>query len=140
MPIFYVKEGCYEMPRNAIISLFTGAGGFDLGFHLSGHFRTAVALDSQEQFCDTLRDNQSRGFFEDTRIIEADLRERKDGSINRDQTHTPRPSTHFSRTCSQLVLHGDYLMYQHYKSLNPLLYHISLQDVRVWTSSLETDS
>lgn len=41
----------------SIVSLFTGAGGFDLGFEVSG-FETKVAVEVDETCCKTLRSNR----------------------------------------------------------------------------------
>ncbi len=47
------------MSKNpTIISLYTGAGGLDLGFHAAG-LRTAVAVEMDADSCETLRLNQS---------------------------------------------------------------------------------
>jgi DNA (cytosine-5)-methyltransferase 1 len=46
-----------NQPR--VLSLFTGAGGLDLGFHAAG-FRTAVAVEMDHRCCETLRANRSR--------------------------------------------------------------------------------
>ena len=40
-----------------IISLFSGAGGLDIGFEAAG-FETAVAVELDESCCDTLRTNK----------------------------------------------------------------------------------
>ena len=42
--------------KNKIISLFSGAGGMDIGFHRAG-FETAVAVEQDPSCCDTLRKN-----------------------------------------------------------------------------------
>src|SRR5262245_132985 len=42
------------MGRPKVISLYTGAGGLDYGFESAG-FRTAVALDSDNDSCETIR-------------------------------------------------------------------------------------
>lgn len=45
--------------RPTLVSLFTGAGGLDIGLELAG-FRTVAALDSDEDCVSTLRLNQER--------------------------------------------------------------------------------
>jgi DNA (cytosine-5)-methyltransferase 1 len=45
--------------KPTVISLFTGAGGLDLGFHAAG-LRTAVAVEMDDDCCATLRANKSR--------------------------------------------------------------------------------
>lgn len=51
-----------------IISLFSGAGGLDYGFHKAG-FRTVVANEYDPKICPTFRAN-----FPDTTLIEGDIR------------------------------------------------------------------
>lgn len=51
-----------------IISLFSGAGGLDLGFHKAG-FRTVVANEYDKKICPTFRAN-----FPDVKLIEGDIR------------------------------------------------------------------
>lgn len=51
-----------------IISLFSGAGGLDLGFHKAG-FRTVVANEYDKKICPTYRIN-----FPDVKLIEGDIR------------------------------------------------------------------
>lgn len=53
----------------ALISLFSGAGGLDLGFHKAG-FSTAVANEYDSQICPTFRAN-----FPDVNLIEGDIRD-----------------------------------------------------------------
>ena len=52
----------------ALISLFSGAGGLDLGFHKAG-FKTAVANEFDAKICPTFRYN-----FPDVCLIEGDIR------------------------------------------------------------------
>jgi len=47
------------MKKPSVISLFTGAGGLDLGFHEAG-LRTAVAVEIDHDCCETLRANKGR--------------------------------------------------------------------------------
>lgn len=51
-----------------IISLFSGAGGLDLGFHKAG-FQTVVANEYDKCICPTFRKN-----FPDVKLIEEDIR------------------------------------------------------------------
>ncbi len=51
-----------------LISLFTGAGGLDLGFHKAG-FKTLVANEFDKKICPTFRAN-----FPNVRLIEGDVR------------------------------------------------------------------
>lgn len=51
-----------------LISLFSGAGGLDLGFHRTG-FRTIVANEYDKKICSTFKVN-----FPDVNLIEGDIR------------------------------------------------------------------
>lgn len=51
-----------------LISLFSGAGGLDLGFHMAG-FRTVAANEFDTKICPTFRAN-----FPDVNLIEGDIR------------------------------------------------------------------
>jgi len=48
---------------NKIISLFTGAGGLDLGFHAMG-FEPAICVDHDPESCKTIRRNTNWAVFE----------------------------------------------------------------------------
>lgn len=52
-----------------VISLFSGAGGLDLGFHKAG-FNTVIANEFDKKICPTFRAN-----FPDVNLIEGDIRE-----------------------------------------------------------------
>lgn len=52
-----------------LISLFSGAGGLDLGFHKAG-FKTVIANEYDKNICPTFRKN-----FPDVRLIEGDIRQ-----------------------------------------------------------------
>ena len=51
-----------------LISLFSGAGGLDKGFHKAG-FKTVVANEFDKKICPTFKAN-----FPNTRLIEGDIR------------------------------------------------------------------
>ena len=51
-----------------LISLFSGAGGLDLGFHKAG-FKTVAANEFDAKICPTFRAN-----FPDVHLIEGDIR------------------------------------------------------------------
>lgn len=52
-----------------LISLFSGAGGLDLGFHKAG-FKVVTANEFDAKICPTFRAN-----FSDTNLIEGDIRD-----------------------------------------------------------------
>lgn len=53
--------------NNKIISLFSGAGGMDIGFEMSG-FKTAVAVEFDKSCCETLNKNKP-----DLPVIQGDI-------------------------------------------------------------------
>lgn len=57
------------------VSLFSGAGGLDVGLHQCGGFELLACLEMEEQFCETLRFNRDQGRLGslDTKIVQADL-------------------------------------------------------------------
>jgi DNA (cytosine-5)-methyltransferase 1 len=57
----YQKEGRVNKRKPTVISLFTGAGGLDLGFHAAG-LSTAVAVEMDARCCETLELNKRRGY------------------------------------------------------------------------------
>ena len=56
-----------------LISLFSGAGGLDLGFHKAG-FHTIIANEFDPKICPTFRAN-----FPETKLIEGDIRKVNEG-------------------------------------------------------------
>jgi DNA (cytosine-5)-methyltransferase 1 len=58
-----------QNPKHEILSLFSGAGGLDYGFELTGRFSTKVCIESEEIFCETLRNNQARGYLKGSTVI-----------------------------------------------------------------------
>ena len=58
--------------RPTAISLFSGAGGMDIGFERAG-FRTLAAIEKDPSCCKTVRENLPVH----TRVIEADIRDIK---------------------------------------------------------------
>jgi DNA (cytosine-5)-methyltransferase 1 len=45
------------------VSIFTGAGGMDIGFERAGHFDLLACLEKEETFCDSLVANRDAGHF-----------------------------------------------------------------------------
>jgi len=66
--------------RRAIktLSLFTGAGGLDIGFHAAG-FEVLACVEIDRNYCDTLEANKGaeRAFSPKTRILREDVRKFK---------------------------------------------------------------
>ena len=58
--------------KPSVISLFTGAGGLDLGFHAAG-LATAAAVEMDRRCCETLSANKARRYC--WRVIEAPIEE-----------------------------------------------------------------
>ena len=58
--------------KPSVISLFTGAGGLDLGFHAAG-LATAAAVEMDRRCCETLKANKTRGYAWE--VIEAPIEE-----------------------------------------------------------------
>lgn len=59
------------------VSLFSGAGGLDVGLEQTGGFDLLACVELEAEFCATLRSNRDAGRFgkASTRIIQADLSE-----------------------------------------------------------------
>lgn len=57
------------------LSLFTGAGGLDIGFHLAG-FDIVACVELEQKYCKTLEKNKALGryFGKDTKIHNVDIR------------------------------------------------------------------
>ena len=65
----YKNNGKKTRPIRTL-SLFTGAGGLDIGFHKAG-YDIKVCVEIEEKFCKTLRDNPK--YFKDAEIICQDI-------------------------------------------------------------------
>lgn len=66
------RDGYDQIP---ILSLFTGAGGLDIGFHNSG-FHSKEMIEIEERFVKTLRENTEKGgVFQDSKLRCIDIRE-----------------------------------------------------------------
>lgn len=63
-----------KKPRT-VVSLFTGAGGLDVGIEKGGEFEILACVELNPRFCETLRINRDAGRLgsSSTQIIEADL-------------------------------------------------------------------
>jgi DNA (cytosine-5)-methyltransferase 1 len=62
------------------LSLFTGAGGLDIGFHRVG-FDVQACVEMEPVFCETLERNRSRYLRPNCKIINKDIRELKPNEI-----------------------------------------------------------
>ena len=57
----------------SILSLFSGAGALDYGFELSGRFTTRACVELEQLFCQTLRNNQTRGILSEATVLNEDV-------------------------------------------------------------------
>jgi DNA (cytosine-5)-methyltransferase 1 len=57
-----------------VISLFTGAGGFDLAMELTGRIRTVARVEMQPQFCNTIKLAEVAGHLAEAPLFEEDIR------------------------------------------------------------------
>jgi len=65
------------MKKYKVISLFTGAGGLDIGLEQTGRFHTVACVEKIPAFAETIRLNRDAGRFgaKDTKVYEADINE-----------------------------------------------------------------
>ncbi|CAN5401253.1 MAG: DNA cytosine methyltransferase [Acidimicrobiia bacterium] len=68
------------------VSLFTGAGGLDVGLEQTGRFTTLACVESVPSFCQALRRNTETGWLGrgETRTYEADIRPLEPNSVMED--------------------------------------------------------
>lgn len=66
---------CKDENEYTVVSLFTGAGGLDVGVEATGRFKLLAAVEYEPAFCETLRINRDAGRFgnADTKILRRDL-------------------------------------------------------------------
>ena len=64
------------MNKIKTLSLFSGAGGLDIGFHKAG-FDIIGCVEIEKQYCNTLTENRNQGnyFNRDAQIFCQDIRE-----------------------------------------------------------------
>src|SRR5690348_6799644 len=63
-----------EIAHPITLSLFSGAGGLDIGFHKAG-FKIVACVELEEAFCKTLQRNVGKHLDPDCQIINKDIRE-----------------------------------------------------------------
>jgi DNA (cytosine-5)-methyltransferase 1 len=63
-----------------VLSLFTGAGGLDLGFHKAG-FNITTCIEIEKKFCSTLEINKK--FFKNSKIINKDIKDIKFSDLDK---------------------------------------------------------
>lgn len=72
------------MEHPVTLSLFTGGGGLDVGFHNAG-FRIVACVEIDKPSCDTLSLNLGRYMERDCRIITADIRDLAPEDVTREE-------------------------------------------------------
>lgn len=63
-------------PNYKVVSLFSGAGGMDIGLEKTNRFTVLACIEMEHDFCETLRANRDAGRFgmRDLHIVEGDIR------------------------------------------------------------------
>lgn len=62
-----------ENSKPKVLSLFSGCGGLDIGFHMAG-YDIIGCVEIEDQFCKTLEANSKRFFSPEVRIFQQDIR------------------------------------------------------------------
>ena len=57
----------------SLLSLFSGAGGLDIGFESTGRFETRAAIEVHPKYAETLQRNQASGFLRTAAILNEDI-------------------------------------------------------------------
>lgn len=76
--ISYTRRTSYQP---VTLSLFSGAGGLDIGFHQAG-FKIVACVEKEEAFCNTLRQNKGLYIDVDCQIINKDIQLLEPEEIN----------------------------------------------------------
>ncbi|WP_199347368.1 DNA (cytosine-5-)-methyltransferase [Tolypothrix tenuis] len=76
-----ITEKIHHQQKPVTLSLFTGAGGLDIGFHHAG-FRIVACVEQEKIFCQTLQLNLGRYLEPDCQIINKDIRILEPHEIN----------------------------------------------------------
>jgi len=56
-------------PKLKLLSLFSGAGGFDLGFEKTGYWETVAAFDNHPVMIETLKKNKGLALNTDSHFL-----------------------------------------------------------------------
>lgn len=74
-PVPAAGEGAELERRYSVVSLFTGAGGLDVGLGSVGRFDLLAAVELEGTFCKTLERNRDKGLLgsPSTRVLQRDL-------------------------------------------------------------------
>lgn len=66
-----------DQPPYSVVSLFSGAGGMDIGFENTGRFEVLACAELRNVFCDTLEANRDQGRFggPDSRIFRGPIQD-----------------------------------------------------------------
>ncbi len=64
-----MKKMNRKKTKFSLLSLFTGAGALDQGFHQTGRFQTRLCVEYEPVFCDTLALNQPKGYLPGATIL-----------------------------------------------------------------------
>jgi DNA (cytosine-5)-methyltransferase 1 len=57
-----------------VVSLFTGAGGLDLGLESTGYFDITTRIEAEPEYCKTIMSCQKAGLLRDAVILDSDFR------------------------------------------------------------------
>lgn len=69
-----------RLKRRTALSLFTGAGGLDLGFHAAG-FRSVAAIEMDQEAIATLRSASNKHWWENSTVVNSRVEELSDEEI-----------------------------------------------------------
>lgn len=77
----FVKKTLVKMYKPITLSLFSGAGGLDIGFDKAG-FQIAACVEKEEFFCKTIENNLSLYSKGDCQVLQRDIRELEPSEIS----------------------------------------------------------
>jgi len=76
-----IKRGDMKQQKVRILSLFSGGGGLDIGFHKAG-FEIVACIEIDKPSCETLELNRGKYLGKNTKIINADITELEPSSLD----------------------------------------------------------